>query len=136
MSAINAISPEKLARLIGTPACPVLVDVRTDEDVKADPHLIPGARRRDYAQAAEWASAFSGQTVVAICKRGQKLSEGVAAWLRHAGASANILEGGIEAWAKEGLPLVPASKLPDRDPQGRTVWVTRARPKIDRIACP
>ena len=136
MSAINAISPEKLARLIGTPACPVLVDVRTDEDVKADPHLIPGARRRDYAQAAEWVSAFSGQTVVAICKRGQKLSEGVAAWLRHAGASANILEGGIEAWAKEGLPLVPASKLPDRDPQGRTVWVTRARPKIDRIACP
>ena len=23
-----------------------------------------------------------------------------------------------------------------RDAQGRTVWVTRARPKIDRIACP
>lgn len=136
MSAINAIPPEKLSRLIGTPACPILVDVRTDEDFKADPHLIPGARRSDYAQAAAWASALSGQAVVAICKRGQKLSEGVAAWLRHAGASANILEGGIEAWAKEGLPLVPASKLPDRDPQGRTVWVTRSRPKIDRIACP
>ena len=29
-----------------------------------------------------------------------------------------------------------ASKLPPRDAQGRTVWVTRARPKIDRIACP
>lgn len=136
MSAINAISPEKLARLIGTPACPVLVDVRIDEDFRADPHLIPGAQRRDYAHAADWASAFSGQPVVAICKRGQKLSEGAAAWLRHAGASANILEGGIEAWAKEGLPLVPTSKLPDRDPQGRTVWVTRSRPKIDRIACP
>jgi hypothetical protein len=27
-------------------------------------------------------------------------------------------------------------KLPPRDPQGRTVWVTRERPKIDRIACP
>ena len=27
-------------------------------------------------------------------------------------------------------------KLPPRDAQGRTVWVTRARPKIDRIACP
>ena len=26
--------------------------------------------------------------------------------------------------------------LPKRDPQGRTLWVTRARPKIDRIACP
>lgn len=136
MSAINAISPDKLARLIGTPVCPVLVDVRTDEDFEADPHLIPGAMRRDYARATEWSSAFSGQPIVAICKRGQKLSEGVAAWLRYAGASANILEGGIEAWTKEGLPLIPASKLPDRDSQGRTVWVTRSRPKIDRIACP
>lgn len=27
-------------------------------------------------------------------------------------------------------------RLPPRDGQGRTVWVTRARPKIDRIACP
>jgi hypothetical protein len=26
--------------------------------------------------------------------------------------------------------------LPPRDRQGRTVWVTRSRPKIDRIACP
>lgn len=136
MSAINAISPEKLARLIGTPACPVLVDVRIDEDFNADPRLIPGAIRRSHKEVAEWAPGFSKRTVVAICKRGHKLSEGVAAWLRHAGAFANVLEGGIEAWAKEGLPLVPASKLPDRDSQGRTVWVTRSRPKIDRIACP
>jgi hypothetical protein len=26
--------------------------------------------------------------------------------------------------------------LPQPDVQGRTVWVTRARPKVDRIACP
>ena len=26
--------------------------------------------------------------------------------------------------------------LPQRDPKGRTIWVTRERPKIDRIACP
>jgi hypothetical protein len=26
--------------------------------------------------------------------------------------------------------------VPERDNQGRTVWVTRTRPKIDRIACP
>ena len=34
------------------------------------------------------------------------------------------------------LPLILTAKLPARDPQGRTVWVTRERPKIDRIACP
>jgi hypothetical protein len=61
----------------------------------------------------------------------------VAAWLRHAGASsAEVLVGGHAAWAQAGLPLVPEGKLPPRDPQGRTVWVTRSRPKIDRIACP
>ena len=65
------------------------------------------------------------------------LSEGVAASLRQAGASsAEILIGGHGAWAEAGLPLVPESKLPPRDPNARTVWVTRERPKVDRIACP
>ncbi len=136
MSAIYSIAPDKLFRLIGTPACPVLVDVRIDEDFETDPNLIPGSVRRNHADVAEWAPSLSGQTVVAICRSGQKLSEGVAAWLRHADASANILDGGTEAWARENLPLVPASKIPSRDSEGRTLWVTRARPKIDRIACP
>ena len=47
-----------------------------------------------------------------------------------------MLEGGFEAWRQARLPLVPFAKLPPADAQGRTVWVTRARPKIDRIACP
>ena len=49
---------------------------------------------------------------------------------------AEALAGGHLAWAQAGLPLVPVAKLPPRDAQGRTIWVTRARPKIDRIACP
>jgi hypothetical protein len=61
---------------------------------------------------------------------------GVAAWLRHAGAKAESLEGGFDAWlAAKGLLLRP-DHIPARDAQGRTVWVTRARPKIDRVACP
>ena len=32
--------------------------------------------------------------------------------------------------------MVLAEKLPPLDASGRTVWVTRHRPKIDRIACP
>jgi hypothetical protein len=31
MSAINPISSDKLARLIGAPMCPALIDVRVDE---------------------------------------------------------------------------------------------------------
>lgn len=40
------------------------------------------------------------------------------------------------AWREAGLPLVPVAALPPRDAQGRTLWVTRARPKVDRVACP
>jgi rhodanese-related sulfurtransferase len=137
MSSVNAISAEKLARLIGVPHGPVLIDVRAKEDFAADPRFIPGAIRRPSESASSWAPEFTERSAVIICERGQKLSEGVAAWLRHAGASsAEVLVGGHAAWAQAGLPLVPEGKLPPRDPQGRTVWVTRSRPKIDRIACP
>jgi rhodanese-related sulfurtransferase len=137
VSSLNSISSEKLWRLIGVPHGPALVDVRAEEDFAADPRFIPGAVRRLYEAASSWAPQFAGRPTVVICKHGQVLSEGVAAWLRHAGSSsAEILVGGHAAWAEAGLPLVSESKLPPRDPQGRTVWVTRERPKVDRIACP
>jgi rhodanese-related sulfurtransferase len=136
MSAINSISPDKLGRLIGTPACPILIDVRTDVDFAVAPKLIPTAIRRNHLEVSEWAPLYMGKSVIAICTHGKKTSEGVAAWLRIAGSSANILDGGMEAWTAAKLPLVPVAKIPPRDAQGRTVWVTRARPKIDRIACP
>jgi rhodanese-related sulfurtransferase len=137
MSSINSISPQKLARLVGVPHGPALIDVRTDVDFAADPRLVPGALRRSHETAASWTREFAGRSTVVICQKGQKLSEGVAAWLRHANASsAEVLAGGHTAWAEAGLPLVPQAKVPPRDTQGRTVWVTRARPKVDRIACP
>jgi rhodanese-related sulfurtransferase len=136
MPSLNAISIDKLARLIGTPGCPALIDVRTDGDFDADPRLIPSAVRRPWASVAEWAGTFSGTPAIVICRKGQKVSQGAAAWLRHAGVAADTLDGGTLAWAEAALPMVPVSKLSPRDPQGRTVWVTRARPKVDRIACP
>jgi rhodanese-related sulfurtransferase len=114
----------------------VLIDVQTKEDFAADPRLIPGALRRPSDRVSEWALEFAGRSAVVICQKGRKLSQGVAAWLRHAGIPADSLEGGALGWSKAGLPMVPEAKLPPRDAQGRTVWVTRSRPKVDRIACP
>src|SRR3979411_1424408 len=136
MSSINSISVEKLNRLIGTPKCPVLVDVRADEDFGLSPNLLPGSVRRSYRDVAEWAVDLGGRHAVVVCQKGQKLSHGTAALLRGAGRAADTREGGFVAWEEATLPLVPASKLPPRDTQGRTLWVTRERPKIDRIACP
>jgi rhodanese-related sulfurtransferase len=136
MSAPNTISPEKLNRLIGTPSSPAIIDVRTGEDFGADPVLIPASLRRSHVDAPDWASNFAGKEIVAVCHHGAKLSHGVAGWLRHAGAKAVVLEDGFEGWKKAGFPLVPVDRIPKRDAHGRTIWVTRARPKIDRIACP
>ncbi|MBL0405871.1 chromate resistance protein [Microvirga aerilata] len=136
MPSINAISADKLARLVGTPKCPVLIDVQTDDDFATDPRLVPGAVRRPWSLVSQWAHEFTGRSVIVICQKGLKISQGVAAWLRHEGVPADSLEGGALAWARAGLPMVPEAVLPPRDAQGRTVWVTRARPKVDRIACP
>ncbi len=79
MPSPNTISTDKLARLIGTPKCPILIDVQTDEDFAANPRLIPSAIRRPWSQASEWATEFVGQSAIVICQKGQKLSENVAA---------------------------------------------------------
>jgi len=136
MSAINTISPDKLARLIGTPHCPALIDVRTDDDFNANPRLVPGSMRRPHADPSQWAGEFVGRSAVVICRDGTRLSQGAAAWLRHAGTAADSLEYGFDGWAQAALPLVAIAKFPPLDQHGRTVWVTRARPKVDRIACP
>ena len=136
MSAINSISAEKLARLIGTPRCPALIDVRPKAEFEGNPRLVPGSVRRSHSEVWEWASEFAGQSAVVICGDGSSLSQGTAAWLRHAGVNADVLEQGIEGWTKAGLPLLKLGRIPPLDRQGRTVWVTRARPKVDRIACP
>ena len=47
MPAPNAISNDKLFRLIGTPRAPLLLDVRSDEDYEADPRLIPLHYKRE-----------------------------------------------------------------------------------------
>jgi rhodanese-related sulfurtransferase len=136
MATPDTITVAQLSRLIGTPEAPVIVDVRIDQDHALDARTLPASIRRDHRSVSSWAQEYAGRFVVVVCQRGQKLSQGVAAWLRHAGARAESLDGGFEAWVKGNGLLVRPDHLPERDDMGRTVWVTRARPKIDRIACP
>lgn len=131
MPGFATISAAQLARLIGTPECPVLVDIRTDDDFAAIPRLIPGAMRHPFDRVGDLAPTLSGRAVVVMCKRGLKLSEGAAALLRCDGIAAETLEGGILAWTGASLPTIPIAALP-----ASQLWVTRHRPKIDRIACP
>ncbi len=130
MPQFGQITPAQAMRLIGTPDAPTVIDVRTAEDIAALPRLIPTARLVPHTDIATLALP-PGRAIV-VCSKGRKLSEGAAAWLRTMGWQAEVLEGGTLAWAAAGLPMVPLATLPAPG----AAWVTRHRPKIDRIACP
>ena len=136
MAAPNAITPRQLLRLIGTSSAPVLIDIRTDEDFDDDPRIVPGSVRHRHDDIAGLRGLIGDKSGIIICQKGKKLSQGIVSWLRGDGVSAEYLEGGHFAWRDMAdAQLVPVSALPDQI-DGSTLWVTRHRPKIDRIACP
>jgi rhodanese-related sulfurtransferase len=124
------ITPAQAFRLIGTPDAPTIFDVRIAEDIAALPRLIPTSLCLPHGKIGTL-DLPPGRAIVA-CTKGRKLSEGAAAWLRAKGWQAEVLEGGNLAWEAAGLPMIPLAAIPVRG----TPWVTRHRPKIDRIACP
>src|SRR5262245_29298078 len=136
MPSPTEITIAQLSRRIGLPGAPVLVDVRTDDEFESDPRLIPAARRHTSTGIEGWCHRYAGQSIVVTCQSGSTMSQAVAARLRHEGIEAQTLEGGYNAWRELHQPLVQASRIPRRDNAGRTVWITRARPKVVRVACP
>lgn len=136
MPSPTEITIPQLSRLIGLPDAPVIIDVCIDEDFALDERLIPASFRHPYNDIMTLVRALKGKSVVVVCQKGLKLSQGAAAILRSHGISAEYLGGGITAWREANLPLVETRIIPTRNAEGQTVWVTRLRPKIDRIACP
>ena len=131
MPQLNQIPPVQLMRLIGLPDAPTIVDVRIPEDLAADPRMIPGSYALAHDRFDPAPATLLGKRVIVVCQKGRKLSEGVAALLRAQSIHAQVLEGGSMAWAEAALPMIPLRAYPKTN-----LWVTRHRPKIDRIACP
>lgn len=131
MPGYTEISAAQLFRLIGTPDAPVVLDVRVAEDLAADPFVIPTARLVAHDAVGDLTSGLFGRRVVVVCHRGRKLSHGAAALLRSHGVEAETLTDGAEGWARAGHIRTPLAAR-----GGTDLLVTRARPKIDRIACP
>lgn len=136
MAAPNEISVLQLLRLIGLPDAPAIVDICIEPDFAEDPHLIPGSFRHAHTDITGLKARLAGQRCVIVCQKGIKLSQGVAAWLRADGIRAEYLAGGMVAWRDHAQTMrIPAAALPPFV-DGASLWVTRHRPKIDRIACP
>lgn len=136
MPAPNEITPAQLLRLIGTPDAPVIVDICIDPDFAEDPYLIPGSFRHSRDDIEALKQRLAGRSCIVVCQRGLKLSQGLAARLRADGINAEYLSGGMYGWRDlPEAPRIPFNALPPFQ-DGATLWVTRHRPKIDRIACP
>ena len=69
MAAPNTISIDKLVRLIGTPKCPVLVDVRGQNDFEADPHLIPSSTRYTSNKLEDRAEGYGGKSAIVMSRK-------------------------------------------------------------------
>jgi rhodanese-related sulfurtransferase len=125
------ISASQLRSEMASKTPPILSDVRRQSAFLEADSVISGAVRREPQQARAWAKALPrAGAVVVYCVRGHEVSQGAAAALNDAGISARYLEGGLEGWKAADGPL-------DHKPRSAsTRWVTRERPKIDRIACP
>ena len=129
MNTVPAINPIDLQQQLGAFPRPTLVDVRRRAAFDADPFVIPGALKRDPEAVAEWlADLEPWRPVVVYCVHGHNVSQDAAVFLRQAGLPAYHLDGGLEAWRANGGAVATYTEP--------TRWVTRARPKIDRIACP
>ena len=126
------ISAAALKQSLASDRPPLVIDVRRQPAFLESICAIRGALRRDPQQIGEWTKSLpSAAGVVVYCVHGHEVSQNAAKTLRAAGFDATYLEGGIEeGWIGSGGET-------SAKPKGAaTRWVTRERPKIDRIACP
>ena len=121
-----SISAAELQGSFRSRSSTLVIDVRKSEHFRESPYAIKGALRRDPAKVDLWKSTLPrAAEVVVYCVHGHEVSQGVAKTL-----GARYLEGGIEAWRETG------GELSQKPINSSSRWVTRERPKIDRIACP
>lgn len=128
---MNPISAVELQSALRSSEGPIVIDVRRQPAYRESKATIAGALRRDPEAVASWAKTLPrAASLVVYCVHGHQVSQGVARALQSEGLPARYLEGGIEHWSEAGGALDPKPAAAD------TRWVTRERPKIDRIACP
>ena len=130
-----SISATELARTLGSARHPLVIDVRREAAFAASPHLICGSLYRPPESVARWSRELPAERpIVVTCVHGHEVGQNAAAVLRAGGFDARYLAGGVEDWIEAGYPHLRKTAL--YDGTRATSWITRARPKIDRIACP
>lgn len=134
MGRYDEISAKELLPLLGQQAWPRVVDVRRVDNAT---DRLPAAVWHDHRQAPQWGQALARKDLLVVyCAHGEQLSRSAVALLRAEGINAVVLEGGMDAWRAAGGPVVADMASTGLSADSPSRWVTRRRPKIDRIACP
>jgi rhodanese-related sulfurtransferase len=129
--------PSSLANLLGDPQAPIVLDARKAEDFALSEYFLPGMLRWDFTAGQPIpAELKQGQSVVVYCVKGAQVGITGAELLNQQGFASTYLQDGLKGWQALQLPTV--KKRADLGVTGETAsrWVTRERPKIDRLACP
>lgn len=139
MHAPRPVSAESLSERIGRKDAPIFVDVRKASAFDGARRVIAGALRIAPDEIEAGSARLPGdREIVAYCVHGHEVSQDAACALVSAGFDAAFLEGGIAHWEAEHRPTMvkdPGLGAPSL-PCKPSKWITRKRPKIDRIACP
>jgi rhodanese-related sulfurtransferase len=90
----------------------MVIDVRDDVDWTSE--RIPGSSNFDPSEVGQRVDELpKDQRLLIVCERGDERSRKVAAELRERGYDAAVIEGGMEAWREENLPMQPSTDLGD-----------------------
>ena len=135
----SGISVAKLFSQLGSKRAPLIVDVRRAVAFEADSAVIASAFWRDPYALDDWLKFLPRhRDIVVYCVHGHEVSKNTCSALRTAGLNAHYIEGGIEAWREAKGATIRKGVLNGIPPpiNAPSKWITRERPKIDRIACP
>jgi len=132
-----SITAAELVDRVGTPNAPRILDTRRREVFDAAERMIPGSKWRHHRAVDDWRAELApAEEVVVCCVHGHQVSESAAARLRAGGINARKLAGGIEGYIEAGgMTILKSERLPGYF-EGGIRWITRQRPKVDRLACP
>jgi rhodanese-related sulfurtransferase len=146
---ILSVSPEAFNARFGRADTPLVLDVRRQPRFDESPRLLACAQRCAPEDVAAFAASHAPREVFVYCVYGHNVSEDAVTALRAAGWKAHPVAGGI-AGGQDGeddaqaitqwraRPPLSFAKRADWGVTGEqpSRWITRERPKIDRIACP
>lgn len=108
---LRSLSPEAARRLIDDGA--ILLDIREADEFARE--RIPGARNLALSRLETAAPGANGaKSIVFHCRSGARTQANAARLAAHAGPAceAYLLEGGLEAWKKAGLPVALDRRQP------------------------